>query len=187
MSIPKEDLPQVRFHLLRYAMRQLRDPAVAEDVVQETLLAAFNDGSRFAGRSSYKTWLIGILKHKILDAMRKRLREQSRAIVEECSEPGAVGDSFALDGHWRQIPSDWGDPEKSLEDKKFWEACESCLDSMPARAARVFVMREMMELSSDEICREMAITPSNLWVMLHRARLSLRECLEARWFGKVAG
>lgn len=93
---------------------------------------------------------------------------------------------FEAEGQWRQIPSNWGDPEKSLEDKKFWEIFELCLEFMPARTARVFMMREVMELTSDEICKELAITQTNVWVILHRARLSLRGCLDIKWFGKTA-
>ena len=186
MNIPREDLPQVRSHLLRFAMLQLRDPALAEDVVQETLLVALNDSWRFSGKSAYRTWLVGILKHKIIDVIRKRSREVSLIADEETAEPETEEESFASDGHWREPPSDWGNPEKAVEDKGFWEVCEGCLKVLPTRTARAFRMREIMELSSEEICRELAITPTNLWVLLHRARLSLRECLEAKWFGGVA-
>ena len=187
MSIPGEDLPRLRSHLLRYAMLQLRDAALAEDVVQETLLAALNDSSRFSGKSARRTWLVGILKHKIIDALRKKSREQSLVSVEEISEAEVAEDLFADDGHWRQFPSDWGDPAKSFEDKKFWEAFERCLEGIPERAARAFMLRECLGVTSDEICKELGITPSNLWVLLHRARLSLRGCLECKWFGGPDG
>lgn len=185
MNIPSEDLQQARSYLLRYALNQLRDPAIAEDVVQETLLAAVNDSSRFAGKSAYKTWLIGILKHKIVDVIRTKAREQSVFAEEEAPGAEMAEELFEADGHWHRFPSDWGDPERSLEDKKFWEVFEQCLERMPARVARAFTMREVIELSSEDICKELAITQTNLWVMLHRARLSLRGCLEARWFGKA--
>ena len=185
MNIAGEDLQQARSYLLRYAMVHLRDPALAEDVVQETLLAALNDRSGFAGRSAYRTWLIGILKHKIADAIRKKARDHS-VIVDEASGAETMEEMFEADGHWHRFPSDWGNPEKSLEDKKFWEVFQRCLESMPARIARAFTMREVMELTSEEICKELAISPTNLWVMLHRARLSLRGCLEARWIDKAA-
>jgi RNA polymerase sigma-70 factor (TIGR02943 family) len=187
MGIPSEDLPRMRSYLLRYATLQLRDPALAEDVVQETLLAAFNSPSRFSGKSAYKTWLVGILKHKIVDVVRKRSRDQSLFAAEETPEPETAEEYFAADGHWREFPSKWGNPEQSLEDKRFWEVFERCLEAMPARAARAFMMREFMELTSDEICKELAITPTNLWVLLHRARLSLRGCLEAKWFDGATG
>jgi RNA polymerase sigma-70 factor (TIGR02943 family) len=187
MGIPSEDLPRMRSYLLRYATLQLRDPALAEDVVQETLLAAFNSPSRFSGKSAYKTWLVGILKHKIVDVVRKRSRDQSLFAAEETPESETAEEYFAADGHWREFPSNWGNPEQSLEDKRFWEVFERCLEAMPVRAARAFMMREFMELTSDEICKELAITPTNLWVLLHRARLGLRGCLEAKWFDGATG
>ena len=184
MSIPgNEDLEQLRADLLRYAMHQLRDPVLAEDVVQETLLAAFDARSAFSGRSAYRSWAVGILKHKIIDATRRQSREQSLTANEEDSEAELIDALFDADGSWRQVPADWGNPEKSFEDSKFWETLERCLELMPARTARAFMMREVMDVTSDEICKELAITPTNLWVMLHRARLSLRECLNIRWFG----
>lgn len=187
MSIPgDEDLQQLRAYLLRYAMLQLRDPALAEDVVQETLLAVLDARSGFSGKSTYKTWVVGILKHKIIDVTRKKSREQPLTTDEEGSEAELIEALFEANGSWRQIPSAWGNPEKSFEDRKFWETLERCLELMPARTARVFMMREVMEQKSDEICKVLAITPTNLWVMLHRARLSLRECLNVKWFGGAA-
>lgn len=187
MSIPgTEDLEGLRAYLLRFATLQLRDPALAEDVVQETLLAVLDARSGFSGKSAYRTWVVGILKNKIVDEIRKRSREQTTTASEETLESEMMEELFEADGHWRQFPSDWGDPEKSLEDKEFWEVFERCLESLPARTARVFMMREIMGASGDETCKELAITQTNLWVMLHRARLSLRGCLEARWFGRTA-
>lgn len=186
MSIPSnEDLQQVRSYLLRYARLQLRDAALAEDAVQETLLAAFDRGATFSGKSEYKSWLVGILKHKIIDVIRKRSREQSLTADEEASESETIEGMFEAEGQWHQLPSNWGNPEKSLEDKRFWKIFDRCLELMPARTARVFMMREVIELSSDEICKELAITQTNLWVTFHRARLSLRGCLEIKWFGKA--
>jgi RNA polymerase sigma-70 factor (ECF subfamily) len=180
------DLEQLRAYLLRYATLQLRDPALAEDVVQETLLAALDNPSGFSGKSAYKTWLVGILKHKIIDVIRRRSREQPLIADEEASESETTEELFEADGHWHRFPTNWGDPAKSLENKKFWEVFEGCLELMPARTARVFMMREVMELTGDDVCKELSITQTNLWVMLHRARLSLRGCLEARWFDKAA-
>jgi RNA polymerase sigma-70 factor (ECF subfamily) len=187
MTTPDDhDLQQYYAYLLSYALLQLRDRALAEDVVQETLLAALEGRARFAGKSSHKTWLTGILKHKIIDTLRRRSREQPLTSGDDESESDAVDALFADDGHWRQFPSSWGEPEKSLENKKFWEIFEMCSRLLPARTASVFMMREVMELTTDEICKALAITPTNLWVMLHRARLSLRECLEIKWFGGAA-
>lgn len=186
MSIPgNEDLEQLRAYLLRYAMHQLRDPSLAEDVVQETLLAALDSRSAFSGKSAYRSWAVGILKHKIIDATRRQSRERFLTTNEENSEAEVIDALFDANGSWRQIPADWGNPEKSFENRKFWETLERCLELIPARTARAFMMREVMDVTSDEICKELAITPTNLWVMLHRARLSLRECLDRKWFGKA--
>lgn len=176
-----------RPYLMRYALMQLRDPTAAEDAVQETLLAALQAGSRFAGKSSVRTWLTGILKHKIIDHVRRQSRET--VFDEERGEADPDADianlAFAEDGHWREFPADWGAPDRSFESKQFWEVFEMCVEVMPARTARVFVMREVLELSTEEICKELGISTTNCWVMLHRARLALRECLENKWFGNL--
>ena len=119
--------------------------------------------------------------------MRRKSRELPLTTTADESESDAIDALFQENGHWRQFPASWGNPEKSLEDRKFWEIFEMCSQLMPPRNARVFMLREVMELSTEEICKELSITPTNLWVMLHRARLSLRECLEIKWFGNKAG
>lgn len=178
-------MEEYRAYLLRFAQMQLRDVTAAEDVVQETLLAAFQSGNRFAGRSSVRTWLTGILKHKIIDHLRRHFRDQPLEDTEGDAD-GARQDFaeevFAENGHWYSFPAKWAAPDKSFENAQFWSVFETCIQGLPERAARVFVMREVMELSTDEICKELAITATNCWVMLHRARLSLRECLESSWF-----
>ena len=179
----EQDFQQYGPYLLRYALLQLRDQALAQDVVQETLLAALEGRARFTGKSSAKTWLTGILKHKIIDAIRRRSREQPYAMGDDDAEPNVADASFKSDGHWQQMPASWGNPEQSLDNRQFWEIFEQCSRLMPERTARVFMLREVMELTTEEICQELAITPTNLWVMLHRARLSLRECLDIKWFG----
>jgi RNA polymerase sigma-70 factor, ECF subfamily len=182
MSHPgTEELEALRPYLLRYALLQLRDRDSAEDVVQETMLAALEGRARFEGKSTPKTWLTGILKHKIIDLVRRKSREQPLTVNEDDSEAAVVDALFQRDGHWQQPPSDWGNPVRALEDKRFREAFELCAKTMPERAARVFMMREVLEMSTEEICKEVGITPTNLWVILHRARLSLRECIEIKW------
>ena len=174
-----------RAYLLRYARLQLRDPAQAEDAVQETLLAALEGAARFAGKSSLRTWLTGILKHKIIDQLRRAGREQAlTGIDDDRPEAEAVDALFAPDGHWREFPAQWGNPDTALENSRFWTAFEECAQRLPARTARVFMMREIMDMPTKEICKELDITATNCWVMLHRARLTLRECLELQWFGK---
>lgn len=171
-----------RAYLLRYARLQLRNPAQAEDVVQETLLAALEGVTRFSGQSSLRTWLTGILKHKIVDQLRRGAREQPLNEDPDRSEAEAVDALFAGDGHWREFPADWGSPEAALENSRFRAAVELCLQRLPERTARVFAMREVMEMPTEDICQELRITSTNCWVMLHRARLMLRECLELTWF-----
>ncbi len=177
---------QHRDYLYRYALVQLRDASRAEDVVQETLLAAVETGDRFSGRSSLRTWLTGILKHKIIDVFRRQAREApaDSPLSEESDDEYA--DAYfdkARTDHWHHFPTVWGDPERSLEEKRFWEVFDQCSQQMPGQIARVFYMREFMGLETDQICKELSITSANCWVMLYRARMNLRQCLEVRWFG----
>ena len=181
----EEGIARYRDYLYRYALLNLRDESRAEDVVQETLLAAVEGKERFSGRSSVRTWLTGILKHKIVDLFRRQAREAPLDLDRE----GDPDDEFAelyFDradrDHWHTFPRSWGDPERSLEDKRFWEVFDLCSRQLPAQLARVFYMREFLGLETDEICKEMSITATNCWVMLYRARMGLRECLETRWF-----
>jgi RNA polymerase sigma-70 factor (ECF subfamily) len=183
----QRDIEQHRTYLLRYATLQLRDAGAAEDAVQDTLIAALEGIDRFSGTSSLKTWLTGILKHKIIDHLRRQSREQPLVEDDERSESEAVDALFKRDGHWDKAPGNWADPDQSLENKKFIEALEKCTQNLPAKTARVFMMRDVMDVDTDDICKELNITSTNCWVMLHRARLSLRECLEINWFGKPGG
>jgi RNA polymerase sigma-70 factor, ECF subfamily len=177
------ELQKHRPQLLRFAMLQLRNATAAEDVVQETLLAALQSGSSFAGQSSVKTWLVGILKHKIIDAIRKQSREQPLESADDETDIEDLQDAvYGADGHFREQPADWGNPEAALNQRKFFEVLERCMEGLPKKTARAFVMREVMGLETDEVCKELAITASNCWVLLHRARMALRECLEGRWF-----
>jgi RNA polymerase sigma-70 factor (ECF subfamily) len=174
-----------RSYLLRVALLQLRDNDLAEDVVQETLLAALQGASGFSGRSSLKTWLTGILKHKIVDAIRRKSREPARANFDEETRLDDFDALFDEHGHWETPPADWGDPENALSQQQFLEVLQFCLERLPANTARVFTMREVLELDSQEICKELSITSTNLWVILYRARIALRQCLEQNWFASA--
>src|SRR6185295_1319207 len=180
-----KELEVQRGYLLRVARLQLRDSALAEDVVQDTLAAALAAQGGFTGKSSVKTWLTGILKHKIVDAIRKKQREPVAAssLDDEADLEDFEG-LFKVTGGWQAPPADWGDPEQALNQRQFFDIMDFCLEKLPPNTARVFMMREVMELESDEICKELAITANNLWVILYRARVSLRECLEQNWFAK---
>lgn len=172
-----------RRYLLRVARLQLRDADLAEDVVQDTLVAALAARDGFSGRSSIRTWLTGILKHKIVDAIRQKQRRPLVASsLDEEADLDALDSQFEADGGWRAPPSNWGDPEGALSRREFMEVLERCLERLPPATARVFAMREILELSTDEICKELTITANNLWVILYRARMALRQCLEQHWF-----
>lgn len=181
----KNELAQHRGYLLRYARLQLRNDTWAEDAVSETLLAALAKPQSFGQRSQLKTWLVGILKHKLVDVLRERRREVVLQADDGREDEAMEAALFAADGHWAQMPSDWGNPEQDLSSRQFLQVLEACAEKLPAAQGRVFLMREWLELSSDEICKELALTPTNLYVQLHRARLRLRECLQLNWFGQA--
>jgi len=176
----------LRPQLLRYARSQLRNDAWAEDAVSETVLAALEKPQAFAGQSQLKTWLVGILKHKVVDQLRRHSRECT--ILSDDDETDIDELLFRADNHWREAPQEWGHPEQSLGQRQFFEVLELCMERLPPAQGRVFMMREWLELSTDEICKELSITSTNLWVLLHRARLRLRECLQQGWFaGRPVG
>lgn len=176
---------ELRTYLLKFARLQLRNEAWAEDAVSETVLAALAKPQSFSQRSQLKSWLVGILKHKIVDALRLHGREVSTSPSDTEDEGDLLEAlSFTSDGHFAQAPADWGDPEQSLGSRQFFEVLEACANKLPAMQGRLFLMREWLELSSEDICKELRLTPTNLYVQLHRARLRLRECLELNWFAK---
>lgn len=179
MSDFAKALETLRPQLLKFARLQLRNPDWAEDAVSETLLAALEKPQAFAGQSQLKTWLIGILKHKLVDQIRSRRREISTTPEDDQDLDEAL---FHPDGHWREAPQDWGDPEAALRQLEFIKVLEACVEHLPGQQGRLFMMREWLELETEEICKVLAISPTNLWVMLHRARLRLRECLQLNWF-----
>lgn len=175
-------------YMFRYALFRLRDRTHAEEVVQETFVAALQSKARFEGQSSLKTWLIGILKHKIIDHFRKQRREVSLENPAPMKHEEMFRTTGEWAGHWTEQagPIDWGtDPIRSIEKKEFWEALEHSLEMLPPRLAQVFILREMDEMSSAEICKALNISESNLWVMLHRARQQLRRALELRYFAQA--
>ena len=176
MSEFRQKVEAERAYLLRYASLQLRDTAAAEDAVQETLLAALAGEAAFAGRSNLRTWLTGILKHKIVDAIRRMSRDPT--LPEEDFDA-----LFDERGHWIEMPQAWADPDASLGQKEFFRVLEDCLAKLPAKTSRAFMMREHMGFETPDICKELGVTPTHLWVLLHRARLALRMCLEMNWFG----
>ncbi|PHV09070.1 RNA polymerase subunit sigma [Janthinobacterium sp. BJB412] len=177
-------LEAMRPQLVRFAQLQLRNAALAEDAVQDALIAVLEKPERFAGQSSLRTYVTGILKFKIIDNLRATSRERQIETADDQSEDDAIDALFHADGHTREQPLAWGDPDRTLEQKDFFAVLEVCLEKLPAKTARIFMMREWLDLETDEICKELAITTSNAWVLLYRARMRLRECLDLNWFGK---
>jgi RNA polymerase sigma-70 factor (TIGR02943 family) len=174
-----------RNYLIRFARLQLRNETWAEDVVAETMLAALEKPASFHGKSSLNTWLVGILKFKIIDCLRANKREVASSINTD--EDAELEDLlFIPDGHFKGEPYEWPNPESTLTSKQFLEVLDVCIEQMPTTMGRVFLMREWMEFSTDEICKELKVTSANVWVLLHRARLRLRECLQIKWFGGEA-
>ncbi|NVO05924.1 MAG: sigma-70 family RNA polymerase sigma factor [Rhodoferax sp.] len=171
----EQQVADLHGYLLRFARLQLRNDAWAEDAVSETMLAALSKPQAFGNRSQLKTWLVGVLKHKVLDALRQRSREVCMADDgQDGNEDPLEYLGFKADGHYVEPPADWGNPEQ-----------QASTEQLPAVQGRLFLMREWLELSSEEICKELRLTPTNLYVQLHRARLRLRECLELNWYGKA--
>jgi len=182
MSDFAREVEALRPQLMRYARSQLRNDAWAEDAVSDTLLAALEKPQAFSGQSQLKTWLVGILKHKVVDQLRRHSRE---ATVLTTDDETDLDDAlFDRHDHWREPPPDWSNPEGHLGQRQFFQVLEACMERLPATQGRVFMMREWLELETDEICKQLSITATNLWVLLHRARLRLRECLQDQWFAK---
>lgn len=183
MSLENE-LALLHKPLLRFAQLQLRNDGLAEDAVSDTLLAILEKPDQFEGRSSLRTYATGILKFKIIDILRQRRREVAIEPLNEQSLDDALDALFAADGHWQEPPQAWQQPEHALEQAQFFQTLQDCVDRLPPRIGRVFMMREWLERDTEEICAELEITTNNCGVMLYRARMQLRECLDRHWFGR---
>jgi RNA polymerase sigma-70 factor, ECF subfamily len=165
-------------YLYRFALARLRDPHQAEDCVQETFIAAIKSPS-FAEQSSPRTWLTGILKHKIIDLMRKNVREVAASQLIDDDEN--MDEFFDQKGHWTEKPQDWAMPDDALQQQQFLTVLQSCMEKLPAKQQALFMLRDVQENDNDEICKELDITATNAWVMLYRARMVMRKCLEINW------
>ena len=181
---PKRWLELYGDYLFRYALIRVRNATLAEDLLQETLLAAFRAKDRFAGESTERSWLIGILKHKILDHFRQLKREQTAPVTDVL--PPELDDRFDEFGVWKHNPAlgpqDWGEDASVLvQRKEFMTVLKQCLGKLPSRSAQAFVLREMEGTDSAQIQETLGVSPSNFWVLLHRARMQLRLCLEQNW------
>lgn len=174
--------------LLRYAFLKVRDQALAEDLVQATFLAAWQGRDGFRGESSAATWLVAILKRKIIDHRRTASREQPLSDLSPPDDGQAGQDElverlFQRDGHWQNEPGQWSSPESALQQDHFWATLQACIDALPGITGQVFVLHELVGLDAEDICKDLGISRSNYWVSMHRARLRLRGCLEKHWFG----
>jgi RNA polymerase sigma-70 factor (TIGR02943 family) len=168
-------------YLYRFALSRVRGPDVAEDLVQETLLAALKTAAAFAGRSSERTWLTGILKNKILDWLRRKQRARLMADLDQ-PDP-CLEDLFDQSGHWKSGPRLWrGDPARILERQEFWDAFRHCHARLPDRLREVFSLRAMDDVPAADVCQVLGITATNLWTLLHRARTRLWRCLDQSGF-----
>ncbi len=175
-------LEAVRPRLLAFARLQLSDQYAAEDLVQDALLAAYQSLDRFRGQAKFETWVFGILRHKLLDEIRSRAK--ARTISLEQEDYPDIEHFFAANDMWEptEIPQPWHDPEQALEKDHFWQVFDICVFHLPTNTARVFTLRELLGMDTDEICDSLGISEQNCWVILHRARLKLRACLEKSWF-----
>ena len=162
-----------------YSIARLRvgDVRVAEDMVQDTFMAALKAADTFEGKSSERTWFVSILKRKIIDYYRKNSRFVRLTQEDEVTNLPDFQTEGEMKGSWKPEygPADWGDSE-------FQTALHQCMRDLPQNLAAIFTIREIEGWKTKEICKEFKITPSNLWVMLHRARTLLRHCLERNWF-----
>ncbi len=168
-------------YLYNYAYSRVNSKELAEDLVQETFVAGLRAMKSFQGRSTEITWLISILKRKVIDHYRK-MSSNKEITSSEFSRP--FQKDGASQGHWimERAPKEWPDElDDPIHQKEFRLVLEKCLSHLPDKLKAVFVLKFIEEINSDEVCKELGCTPSNLWVMMHRARLRLRECIELKW------
>lgn len=177
------DLEQHRRHLLKFAMLQVRDQAAAEDLVQDTFAAAIAALDRFEGRASLRTWLTSILLNKVADHRRTSGREISMDAHEGEDGVEGIDAFFQANGRYVEMPRAWGNPDEALMQSRFYGVLELCIQGLTPAAGRVFLLRELMGLSIQEICKELGLSESNCSVLLHRSRIRLRACLDKKWFG----
>jgi RNA polymerase sigma-70 factor (ECF subfamily) len=184
-GIGAEALQSLRIDMLRFAKMQLRHDDTAEDLVQEAIEAALRKSASFTGQSSLKTWVFAILRNRIIDHLRQSRRTVTMSSLVDDGEDWQerLETLFNERGGWRDGPRPvaWPDPEQSMQSRQFWAVFEACLDHLPANTGQVFMMREFLGFESDEICTQLGIKTSNCHVMLHRARLKLRGCMDSGW------
>lgn len=179
-----EYLNDLRQQMIKFALLQLSSFQQTEDVVQEALTSAFEHLKSFSGRAAFKTWVFAILKNKIVDLIRQKNRLITMSeLFDDQENDLSIDELFDKAGHWHkyEAPHAWQSPEEMMEQQDFWIVFDACLNHLPAKYAQVFMLREMIELSSDEICEKLQLTISHLNVLMYRSRARLRECLENKW------
>ena len=186
ITLDGEFLVAIRADMLRFARLQLGNDDEAEDAVQEAMAGALKNARKFRGEAALKTWIIAILKNKVADILRqRRQRPVNASQMAREDDEGPLPAAFGRWGIWRDAarPAVWEDPQAALASRQFLTIFDACLNRLPPQQGRVFLMREVVELGTEEICAELGLTATNVHVCLHRARLALRACLEAKWFG----
>ncbi|PKO43085.1 MAG: RNA polymerase subunit sigma [Betaproteobacteria bacterium HGW-Betaproteobacteria-22] len=184
MTIDTSVLNALRPDMTRFAYLLLRDQHAVEDVIQETMLTAIEKQDGFKNKSSLKTWLFSILRNKTIDALRRGKREVNISTLSNDEDDSFEEVLFNHHGAWNleTKPNAWSNPDASFEQKQFWSVFDACLNHLPAQTSRIFMMREFLEFEVEDICKELSLTTSNCWVILHRARTKLRLCLDTKWF-----
>lgn len=169
-------------YLFRFALLKLKDTALAEDLVQDTLLSALAAKDSFSSKASVRTWLTTILRNKMVDHWRRQGREISAAdLMDDADEDRSADDFFDKAGRWADMPNAYPNPDSALESKQFWSIFEHCLSRLKPQQAEVFLAKEVHGMGNEEICESYSLSSSNVWVLMHRARVALGKCLELHW------
>ena len=180
LNDPSTWVDQYGDYLYTYALRRIQDISVAQDLVQDTFMAGLKSMNNYQGRSSEKTWLTSILRHKIIDHIRKKYRQPTL----ETDQAGEIDTNsyFHSHGKWKDPPQEWlSNPAKLLEQKSFLEILHKCIKELPQRLAHALTLRELEGITTKEICKVLNISTTNCWTILHRARLLARKCIEINW------
>ena len=187
-ALPKHDMAdEIAAHrplLYRLALLQLGDPAAAEDATQDALLAAIQKIDGFEGRASLRTWMVSILRFKVLDILRTKKRHGPTLAPDDLARELDIKSFEGLfdeTGCWATTKDAWSDPETHLAQIEFFKILEACMTRLPTNTSRVFLMRSWLELSPEEVCEKIGVSRGNLRVLLYRARMQLRECLDDNW------
>lgn len=168
-------------YLFSYALLRIKDTHVAEDLVQETLLAAITAKDTFSNQSTIRTWLIGILKHKLVDQFRRQGREVGIGDLIDQDEGDNLDNFFRANGRWIEKPDAFPNPESAFQQKEFWKVFQQCLTGLKPKQVEVFLAKEIHGMSNEDICKSHSLNLTNVWVLMHRARLSLNKCLTIHW------